>query len=112
MLQEPFFSTDNLNLAKVVHANGGANPTVLWEIRRQVVQFQDKLQLLHPKIMHISRTLNIIAHNCAHQAKTLPRVSPLCSCNNPAHRASSCPVTVAINRLPPSGTIFLSVQCL
>jgi hypothetical protein len=112
MLQEPYFFTDNLNLEKAVQSNGGTNPAVLWEIRRQAVQFQEKLQPLHPKIMHISRTLNIIAHNCAHQAKTLPRVSPLCSCNNPAHRASSCPVTVAINKLSPSGTMFLSVQCL
>jgi hypothetical protein len=110
LLQEPFFFTDNLSFAKAVQAKGGANPTVMWEIRRQALQFQEKLHLLHPRIMHINKALNVIAHNCAQQAKTLTRVSPLCSCNNPAHRSSSCPVV--INRLLPSETMFVSVQCL
>jgi hypothetical protein len=112
MLQEPLFFTDNLCLAKAIQANGGTNPTVLWEIRRQAVQFQHNLHHLRPRIVHISRTLNVVAHTYAHKAKTLPRVSPLCSCSNPTHGSFSCPVTVAINRLPPSGTMFLSVQCL
>jgi hypothetical protein len=84
----------------------------MWEIREQAVQFQETLQLLHTRIMHISRSLNVLAHNCAREAKTLSRVSLLCSCSNSTHRSSSCPVSVAINRLLPSGTIFVSVQCL
>jgi hypothetical protein len=104
MLQEPFFFTDNLNLTKAVQENGRTNPNVLWEIRRQAVQFQEKLKPLHPRIKHISRNLNAIAHSFAQQAKTRLRVLPTCHCNNPTHSTSSCHVFVAINRL--------SVQCL
>jgi hypothetical protein len=112
MLQEPFFFTDNLNLAKAIQENGRTNPTVLWEIRRQAVQFQEKLNPLHPRIKHISRNLNAIAHSFAQHATTRLRVSPTCSCNNPTHSISSCPVSLAINRLSLSGTMIVSVQCL
>jgi hypothetical protein len=112
MLQEPFFFTDNLNLAKAIQEKGGTNPTVIWEIRRQAVQFHEKLNSLHPRIKHINRALNAIAHSFAEQAKTRHRVSPTCSCNNPTHSTSSCPVSVAIHRLSLSGTIIVSVQCL
>jgi hypothetical protein len=76
------------------------------------MQFQDKLNPLHPRIKHISRSLNAIAHSFAQQAKTRRRVLPTCSCNNPTHSTSSCPVSVAINRLSLSGTMIVSVQCL
>jgi hypothetical protein len=109
LLQEPYFFTDNLGLAKAVQAHGGADPNVLWEIRRQAVQFQKSSQLLRPRIFHIKRSLNVLTHNCAHQAKTLARASPLCSCNNSTHTSSSCPVSVAINRLLPSEIMFVSV---
>lgn len=65
LLQEPFFFTDNLNLAKAIQEKGGTNSNVLWEIRRQAVQFRETLSLLHPKMMHINRTLNVIVHNFA-----------------------------------------------
>jgi hypothetical protein len=42
-LQGPYFFTDNLGLAKAVQAHGGTDPNVLWEIRRQAVQFQETL---------------------------------------------------------------------
>jgi hypothetical protein len=112
LLQDPYFFTDNLGLTKAVQARGGADPNVLWEIRRQAVQFQEIMQLLRPKIFHINRSLNAIAHTCAHQAKTLPRASPLCSCSNSTHAAFSCPVSVAINRLRLAGPMIVSVQCL
>jgi hypothetical protein len=62
LLQDPYFFTDNLGLAKAVQAHGGADPNVLWEIRRQAVQFQETLQLLRPRIVHIKRSVNVLAH--------------------------------------------------
>jgi hypothetical protein len=62
LLQDPYFFTDNLGLAKAVQAHGGADPNVLWEIRRQAVQFQKTLQLLRPRIVHIKRSVNVLAH--------------------------------------------------
>jgi hypothetical protein len=77
LLQGPYFFTDNLGLAKAVQAHGGADPNVLWEIRRHAVQFQETMQMLRPRIFHIKRSLNVLPNKCEHQAKTLARVSPL-----------------------------------
>jgi hypothetical protein len=112
LLQNPYFFTDNLGLAKAVQARGGADSNVLWEIRRQAVQFQEDMQLLGPSIFHINRSLNAIAHHYAQKAKTLPVASPLCSCSNSTHAAFSCPVSVAINRLRLAGPMIVSAQCL
>jgi hypothetical protein len=112
ILQDPYFFTDNLGLAKAVQTNGGANPNVLWEIRRQAVQFQENMQPLRPSIFHINRSLNAIAHHYAQKAKTLPTASPLCCCTNSTHTAYSCPVSVAINRLTLAGPMIVSAQCL
>jgi hypothetical protein len=37
LLQDPYFFTDNLGLAKEVQAQGAADPNVLRKIRRQAV---------------------------------------------------------------------------
>jgi hypothetical protein len=112
ILQDPYFFTDNLGLARAVQARGGADTNVLWEIRRQAVQFQEDMQLLRPTIFHINRSLNAIAHHYTQKAKTLPRTMPLCSCSNSTHATFSCPVSVAINRLRLSGPMIVSAQCL
>jgi hypothetical protein len=92
LLLDLFFFTDNLSLAKAVQAQGVADPIVLWEIRRHAVQFQEKMQPLRPQITHISRSFNIVAHNCAQQAKTLSRTLPICSCMNSTHSSTTLPL--------------------
>jgi hypothetical protein len=112
LLQEPIFFIDNLNLAKAAEASGAMNPTVLWEIRRQAIQFQEITQQLHPRIVHLNRSLNVLAHNCAHQANTLSITLPIYFCRNATHSNSNCSLAGAINWLHLPGTIFLSVQFL
>jgi hypothetical protein len=53
-LQTPVFFTDCSNLAKGVPASGANDPALLWEIRRQVIQFQNLPKPLHSSIYYIS----------------------------------------------------------
>jgi glutathione S-transferase len=112
LLQGPIFFTDNLSLAKAAAAPGARDHAMLWEIRRQSIQFQELTQSLKAKIVHVGRHLNKIAHSCAQQAMRSSRTLPICSCRNTAHSNLACPVAVAVQRLHLQGTVILSVQCL
>jgi hypothetical protein len=52
ILEDPIFFTDNLAAMP-----GARDPTVLWEIRRQAIQFQELTQPLRVKIIHVGRQL-------------------------------------------------------
>ena len=67
-LQHVTFLTDNLTLAKAAAALKTADQQVPWEIRQHIAQYKLVSQELDPKIYHIKRDLNGVAHNCAHQA--------------------------------------------
>jgi hypothetical protein len=68
-LQEPTFFSDCANLVKAAAAQGAANPAMLWEIHRQAIEFQEDTRPLRPRIFHVKREINGVAHNCAQQAK-------------------------------------------
>jgi hypothetical protein len=59
-LQDPMFFSDCANLVKAAAAaaQGAANPAMLWEIRRQAIEFQEDTRSLQPRIFHIKRKIN------------------------------------------------------
>jgi hypothetical protein len=111
-LREPTFFSDCANLVKAVAAQGASNPAMLWEIRRQAIEFQEDTRSLQPRIFHVKREINGVAHNCAHQAKRSMRSEPTRSCRNSAHSSSSCPVLAACLALESQGVVIIDVQCL
>lgn len=68
-IAEPIFFTDSLILARAVAETSTESSLVHWEIRHHILQFQEFVAPLRHRIFHISRDLNGVAHNCAHQAK-------------------------------------------
>jgi hypothetical protein len=111
-LREPTFFSDCANLVKAAAAQGASNPAMLWEIRRQAIEFQEDTKSLQPRIFHVRREINRVAHNCAHQAKRSMRSEPTRSCRNSAHSNSSCPVLAACLMLESQGVVIIYVQCL
>jgi hypothetical protein len=85
---------------------------MLWEIRRQAIEFQNITLSLQPRIFHISREINGVAHQCAHQANQSTRSRATRSCRNSAHRNMACLVLMAIDRLQLLDFVIIDVQCL
>jgi hypothetical protein len=104
--------TDCSNLAKAVAAPGASDQAMLWEIRRQTIEFQNTTATSALKVFYISREIDGIAHQCTHQANLLTRARPIRFCGNSAHRNLTCPVLVAINRLHLLDTVITYVRCL
>jgi hypothetical protein len=64
------------------------------------------------EVFHIKRETNVVAHYCTHQANLHSGVRPTRSCRNLAHKISSCPMLVGINRLRLSDGVITVVRCL
>jgi hypothetical protein len=111
-LPEPSFFSDCANLVKAAAAQGAANPAMLWEIRRQAIEFQEETKALQPRIFHVKREINGLAHNCAQQARRSRHAEPNRSCRNTTHSSSRCPVLEACLILEAQGNVLLDVQCL
>jgi hypothetical protein len=56
-------------LAKAAAALGANDHAMLWEIKRQAIEFQNITSSMSARIFHISREINGVTHQCAHQAK-------------------------------------------
>jgi hypothetical protein len=110
-LHRPTFFTDCSSLAGAVAAPGANDPAVIWEIRRQVIQFQNLTRPLQSSVYHVKREINGVAHSCAHQAKRSLRSEPTCSCRNSTHSNITCPVLAAVQSLQLDGTVIIDVQC-
>jgi hypothetical protein len=110
-IQMPVFFTDCRNLARAAAAPGAKDPAVLWEIRRQVIQFQKSAKPLGSSVYHIKREINGVAHGCANQARRSVRSEPISSCRNSAHSNITCPVLAAVQSMQLLGSVIIDVQC-
>jgi hypothetical protein len=60
-----------------------------WEDRRLNY---DTLLCRQPRIFHISRKIDGVAHRCAQHANQYSRSRPTRSCRNSTHRNTACPI--------------------
>jgi hypothetical protein len=70
-MANPGFFTYCSNLEKAATAPGATDQTMLWEIRRHAIEFQNVTLSLQPRIFHISREINGVAHQCVRQPSDL-----------------------------------------
>jgi ribonuclease HI len=107
------FFTDNLTLARAASATAVTNTQVPWELRQQIADYKRASEVLHPKIYHIKRNLNGVAHDCAQQAIRRPLSLPIFTCQNSAHRCvGTCPFALSFQNLDLQGFVLLDVLCL
>jgi hypothetical protein len=102
MLLPPWTWQDFLFYRLLKFAKAAAAPRVndhamLWEIKRQAIEFKNIISSMSARIFHISREINGVTHQCTHQAKLHTRSRPTRSCRNSAHRNSVCLVAIDCN---------------
>jgi hypothetical protein len=107
------FLTDNLALARAAAAHSIADKQVPWELRQQIADYKKSSEHLLPKIYHIKRNLNTIAHDCAKQALRRSESMPVFSCLNSAHRnIGTCPIPISLQNLEIQGFGLHDVLCI
>jgi hypothetical protein len=86
----------SLALARAAAAHSIADKQVPWELRQQIADYKKASEHLLPKIYHIKRNLNTVAHDCAKQALRRSESLPIFSCLNSAHRnVGTCPIALS-----------------
>jgi hypothetical protein len=107
------FLTDNLALAKAAAARSVTDKQVPWELREQIADYKKASEPLLPKIYHIKRNLNRVAHDCAKQALRRSESLPIFSCLNSAHRnIGVCPIASSLQNFHLQGFVLHDVLCL
>jgi hypothetical protein len=96
-LQHVAFLMDNLSIARTTSTKSARDPQVLREIRQQIVQFKHASPELTPKVHHIARDLNGVAHNCVQQPIRQTQSEPNSSCTNSAHANGKCAAALALH---------------
>ena len=69
-VDQPTFLTDCLSLAKAAVTRSTTDDSVPWTIRTSLVDLFRTTKDLHAQVYHISKEINGIAHNVAHQVLT------------------------------------------
>lgn len=111
-LQKVTFLTDSSSLAKAAASTSASAPQVHWEIRRHIADYLQLSKSLDAAVFHIKRSLNGVAHNCAHQAIRQTLSHPIFSCSSSTHRNRPCPIISLLQSLQVQGYVIHAVQCL
>ena len=104
-IREPTFLTDNLSLAKAATSRNVSADAIPWSIRKLIAEFYNTTRQLQSQVFHISRGINGIAHNVAHQVLTRA-IGPVFSCFS-----STGPVISTLFSCNIQGVVFHVVHC-
>ena len=107
---QPTFLMDCLSLSLVAATGKIVESTTPWSIRKPLADFFKHANSLQPRVFHISREINGIAHNVAHQVLH-SRVEPQVCCFASAHRHSSCPVLSLLSSFQVQEFVIHAVHC-
>jgi hypothetical protein len=66
------------------------------ELREQIAQYKKTSTNLQPRIYHIKRDINGVAHNSAHQAIKQSQYVSISSCSNSAHVQGNFPLVLTL----------------
>ena len=102
------FLTDCLTLAKYAPLANILDPSIPWNIRKDLANFFKHSAALNPKVFHISREVNGVAHNLAHQVFRANRDTQIC-CFAGNHSSNSCNVLSLLSNFQIPGLRF--TQC-
>lgn len=109
-IAQPTFLTDCLSLASVAARRKISEASTPWTIRKTLADFFSFSRDLQSQVYHISREVNGIAHNVAHQV--LRSVSgPDISCFASAHRNLPCPIVSLLSNFNFQGFVIHAVRC-
>ena len=109
-ISQPTFLTDNLSLASWAASRKIKESTTPWTIRKILADFFCYSSDLQSQVFHISREINGIAHNVAHQVLTSV-VEPDICCFASAHRNMTCPVVSLLSTFQFQGFVIHFVRC-
>ncbi|VAI61129.1 unnamed protein product [Triticum turgidum subsp. durum] len=107
---QPAFLMDCLSLALVAASRKIQESTTPWSIRKSLANFFKCTTNLHPRVFHISREVNGIAHNLAQQVFRSNDESQIC-CFASAHRHTSCPVVSLLSNFKVQKFRIHAVHC-
>ena len=109
-ISRPTFLTDCLSLAKAAAARSVLADSTPWTIRTSLAEFFSFTNDLQAQVYHISREINGISHNVAHQVlRSLPE--PDTSCFASAHTNMLCPVVSLLSNFNFQGYVIHAVRC-
>lgn len=110
-LKQASFLTDCLPLAKAAASRRLDSDDVHWTIRHSLAEFFSISIELQPSVYHISRKLNGIADNVAHQVLN-SSAEPVFGCNYSAHRHSPCPFISRLSQVHLQDFVIHAVLCI
>ena len=109
-IAQPTFLTDCLSLASAAANRSLNNASTPWSIRNNLAEFFSFTSHLQGHVYHISREINDIAHNVAHQV-LWSSMEPGISCFVLAHRNLSCPIVSLLAGSNFQGYVLHVVRC-
>lgn len=107
---QPTFLTDNLSLTKAAANMNVTADSTPWVIRESLADFYRTTQHLQLQVFHISREVNGIVHNVAHQVLSRS-LEPVYSYFGSAHRNRTCHVISILSTLKLQGFVLHDVHC-
>ena len=106
----PTFLKNCLSLAKYAALRNTLDSSVPWNIRKDLAIFLKQTASLHPKVFHISREINGIAHNLAQQVFRSTGNTQVC-CFAQTHSPRSCHVVPVLSKFQIPGVKLHTVHC-
>ncbi|VAI80150.1 hypothetical protein VPH35_125532 [Triticum aestivum] len=107
---QPTFLMDCLSLSLVAATGKIVESTTPWSIRKPLANFFKHANNLQPRVFHISREINGMAHNVAHQVLHSGAEPQVC-CFASTHRHSSCPVVSLLSNFQVQEFVIHVVHC-
>jgi hypothetical protein len=106
----PTFLTDCLTLASSAATGKLQDPSIPWCIWKPLAIYFKHANSMQRQVFHISREVNGIALNLAHQVFSSSNEPQIC-CFASAHRHISCPVVALLSNLQVQRFMIHAIHC-
>lgn len=110
-ISRPTFLTDNQVLARTAAARRLNLPLLHWNAIAYLADCNEATTDSSPQVFHVSRSLNVVAHNCTAQVLMRSLNQPIYRCSNSAHSIESCPVMSITQNVRLQDFVHIAVWC-